>query len=45
VIETGTEGMTILKWTLKKHGEGVDCVCVAQDRDRWVMVVNMAISV
>jgi hypothetical protein len=38
------DGKIILKWILGKWGGGVDWIHLAQDRDRWWAVVNMAMN-
>jgi hypothetical protein len=40
VDDPGVHGRIILKRTIKKRNEGMDCVDGAQDRGRWRAVVN-----
>jgi hypothetical protein len=40
----GMDGRIILKWILGKVWECVDCIHVAQDRDKWLAVVKMEIN-
>ena len=35
------DGRIVLRWILRKwHAGGMDCVELAQDRDRWLDVMN-----
>jgi hypothetical protein len=36
----GVDGSIILKWAFKKRDEGMDCIDLAQERDRWWALVN-----
>ena len=40
----GSDGRIILKWIFKKWDGGLDGIGVAQDRDRWLALVNAAMN-
>jgi len=42
--EPGLDGRIILKWILKKWDGDIDEVAVAQDRGRWLAVVNAVMN-
>jgi hypothetical protein len=37
-------GWTILRWILEIGWDGMDCIDLAQNRDRWRAVVNTVMS-
>jgi hypothetical protein len=38
--DVGTDGRIILKWIFSKWDRDMDCIDVAQDRDRWHALVT-----
>jgi hypothetical protein len=43
--DLGMDGMITLKWILKERGlEGVDCIYLVQDRERWWALENMVMN-
>jgi hypothetical protein len=38
--DSGVDGRIILKWTFEKWDGGLDCIDLAQDRERWWAFVN-----
>jgi hypothetical protein len=40
VGDPGADRRIILKWTFKKWDGGMDWIELAQDRDRWLALVN-----
>ena len=42
--DIGIDGWIILKWMFKMWDGGVDCIDLAQNRDRWRAVVNAVMS-
>jgi len=41
--DTGVDGRIILEWLKKWHG-GMECIGLAQDRDRWWALFNAAMN-
>ena len=42
----GVDGRIILKWIFRKWGVGgMDWIVVAQDRDRWRVLVNTVMNI
>ena len=42
--DPGVDGRIILKWILEKWDGGTDSIDVAQDRDRWWVLVNVVMN-
>jgi hypothetical protein len=42
--DPGVDGRTILKWIFEKWDGDVDCIDLAQDRDRWRALVNAVMN-
>jgi hypothetical protein len=43
--DPGTDGRIILRWIFRKWaGRGMDCIDLAQDRDRWWTLVNAVMN-
>jgi hypothetical protein len=42
--DPGVDGRIILKWIFKKWDGGMDWIELAQDRDRWRVLVNGVIN-
>jgi hypothetical protein len=42
--DPGVDGRIILKWIFKKWNGDMDCIDMAQDRDRWRAVVNAVMN-
>jgi hypothetical protein len=42
--DPGVGGRIILKWIFEKKNGGVDWISLAQDRDRWQVLVNVVIN-
>ena len=43
--DPGVDGRIILRWIFNKWGvEGMDCIELVQDRDRWWAFVNAVMS-
>jgi hypothetical protein len=40
----GVDGRIILKWIFKKWDGDMDCIDMAQDRDRWRAVVSAVMN-
>jgi hypothetical protein len=42
--DPGVDGRIILKWIFKKWDGGMDWIYMAQDRDRWLALVNAVMN-
>jgi len=42
--DPGIDGRTILKWIFRKWGGGMDWIDLAQERDRWQVLVNAVMN-
>jgi hypothetical protein len=42
--DPGIDGRIILRWIFKKWGWGMDWIGLAQDRDRWLALVNVVMN-
>jgi hypothetical protein len=42
--DPGVDGRIILKWIVKKWDGGMDWIELAQDRDKWLALVNALIT-
>jgi hypothetical protein len=42
--DPGIDGRIILKWIFQNWNRGMDWIDVAQDRDRWRVLVNAAMN-
>jgi hypothetical protein len=42
--DPGVDGRIILRWIFGKWDGGVNCIELAQDRDRWRAVVNAVMN-
>jgi hypothetical protein len=42
--DPGIDEKITLEWILKKEGEGVVCIYMAQDRDQWRTLVNVVMD-
>ena len=42
--DPGIDGRIILKWIFEKWDGGMDWIDMAQDRDRWLAVVNEVLN-
>jgi hypothetical protein len=42
--DRGVDGRIILRWIFKKWDGGMDCIELAQDRDRWWALVNAVMN-
>jgi hypothetical protein len=42
--DPGVDGRIILKWICEKLDGGIDWIDLAQDKDRWLAVVNAVIN-
>jgi hypothetical protein len=40
----GVDGRIILEWIFKKWHGGMECIGLAQDRDRWWALVNAVMN-
>ena len=40
----GLDGKIILRWIFRKWDVGLDCIELAQDRDRWQPLVNAVMN-
>jgi hypothetical protein len=40
----GIEGRIIFRWILRKCEGDMDCIDLAQDRDRWWVLVNVVMN-
>jgi hypothetical protein len=38
--DQGVDGRIILSWIFRKWDRGIDCIDLAQDRDRWWSLAN-----
>ena len=42
--DRGVNGRTLFQWVVKNWDGGMDCIYLAQDRDRWRALVNAVMN-
>jgi len=45
VEDPGLDGKIILRWVFRKWGRGMGWIDLAQDRDRWLALVNAVMNI